>query len=732
MASDATQLTPGLVLEQNAVQDDSSASSSNDDDRGGMIDPVPNLAAAAVVATLIDALDTCDGVPLCTQLAASELLQWAAVCASAKDQAACEIRRRFQHHLGQLTPLHRKLHEFLAVQAAHAVAVPLTFRVIKLSVYLSETSCSELSRRLHVLYGVDFITQDFFRALLMHMPHYRKMNEHGGMSLLQRDQLLAAAAQLGALGTALRNNKTWDCPLLVGLPLEQDARDILSGTVLGELSNASFVGLHPATRGIEASAELWRKIEMVAALEPPMLPDEDIHLEPLSGGPEASVEVTYSARGRQEVVGTGDGYVAPMQDKHKILAALVFVCRTLRTQLAMHATAQALKAHARRAFTESDWSLALSLYEAAVLFTPADDLLHSNEALCLLKLGAPLAAVDAASQALQLNCRNAKAAHHLLRAHIALGRVTQRPWILEIIDELVEANVKGALEVRKLQPEFSKLPDANADDARMAFLAMALPDQRVADPPPSSALPCPTPSCSALPCVSPAQASSSWTAVSRRQLKATCWAYILSELDGSFKKLRAIFNGGEDDEKACMLRRALRQGVTHGRCHFCLIELSKLLGVEQPTAALLLKTPLLPLPDTPQWATGQLAVCYARSARTHQHLGDRATALSQISLALFWRGLEWLHRPTQAEQETACLAMIEDAEWAKGAFRSTAEARTWKRTTDQELLQKVMMRGFCGQAVTEKMMEIYAQEWRTVGMRTGADGDEVTSIQAIS
>lgn len=673
-----------------------------------------DAAAADVAPTLIDALETCDGLPMCAQLAASELLQWAAVCASAKDQAAHEIKRRFQHHLGLSTPLHRKLREFLAVDdAVHAVANQLTFRVIKLSVYLSETSCSELSRRLHALQNgnVEFITQDFFRALLMHMPHYRKMNERSGMSLLQRDQLLAAAAQLGALGAALRDNKTWDCPLLVGLPLEQDARDILSGTVLGELSNASFVGPHPAILGMEANAELWNKIEMVAALEAPMLLDENIHLEPLSGGPEASVELTTNVSGRQEAVGTGDGYVAPMQDKQTTLAALVFVCRTLRTQLAMHVTAQALKAHARRAFIESDWSRALSLYENAVLFTPADDLLHSNEALCLLKLGAPLAAVDAASQALQLNFRNAKAAHHLLKAHIALGRVTDRTWILEAIDELVEAKVQGAFEVRKLQPELSKLPDANADDARIAFLAVALPDQSVPDPPPSSALQC----------------------VSRRQLKSTCWAYILSQLDGSFKNLRAIFKGGEDDEKACMLRRALRQGVTHGQCHCCLIELSKLLGVEQPTAALLLKTALLPLPDTPQWATGQLAVCYARSARSmYQHTDDRATALSQISLALFWRGLDWLHRPTQDEQEAACLAMIEDAEWAKGAFRKPAEAHTWKRTTDQELLQMVMMRGFCGEAVAEKMMEIYAHEWRVVGTTTGTEGDEVTGIQATS
>ena len=85
------------------------------------------------------------------------------------------------------------------------------------------------------------------------------------------------------------------------------------------------------------------------------------------------------------------------------------------------------------------------------------------------------------------------------------------------------------------------------------------------------------------------------------------------------------------------------------------------------------------------------------------------------------------------EAQDACLAMIEDSEWAKRAFRNRAEPRTWKRTTDQLLLQFVMMRGFCGARVQQTMLGIYEQEWRPVGTRVNeADGNEITSIEAIS
>lgn len=139
--------------------------------------------------------------------------------------------------------------------------------------------------------------------------------------------------------------------------------------------------------------------------------------------------------------GPGEEATVGEPEREAFAAALTLTCRALRDYLADLRVALKCKDIARGLFQGQQFAQALSFYKLAQWHCPqADSTLYSNAALCFSRLARHHAAVDSAITALLVEETNAKAAHALVKAELALGYTSCNGWQDDLIEHLSHTN----------------------------------------------------------------------------------------------------------------------------------------------------------------------------------------------------------------------------------------------------------------------------------------------------
>ena len=219
---------------------------------------------------------------------------------------------------------------------------------------------------------------------------------------------------------------------------------------LPEEQKAFFASVNLTEAGVLVVRKIcsnWACIEALAKKQVPEMP------EPEQQEPEEPPLVQVHTA--IEAYPIPPNFVVPHDKSVAFSAAILLTSRALQDCLLSLRVARLCKGRARALFQAQDFGQALAFYRLGQWHCPCgDSTLFSNASLCCSRLAKPHAAVEQAANALLIDDKNAKAAHSLLKAEIALGYSDCNDWQLDVLGKLGQTFKT----VAELLEEHRKLP----------------------------------------------------------------------------------------------------------------------------------------------------------------------------------------------------------------------------------------------------------------------------------